>query len=184
MRCSIEQAFRRPQARMAQAAPAGSSPQPAPPLESEASLPAVLSLGPPATVLGGTNVLPDISRLPSGGSPQTGSLSSVRGFGPAMLNGTSPAAALDLTLLHDAEAVYGPELLEERNLLLAGNRIVGLLDDGAADTLRASLSGLGLSTLDCSGCIITPGFVDCHVHITGGGGEAGPASRYGLQLHK
>ena len=26
-------------------------------------------------------------------------------------------------------------------------------------------------------CIVTPGFVDMHVHVTGGGGEAGPASR-------
>ena len=26
-------------------------------------------------------------------------------------------------------------------------------------------------------CIVVPGFVDMHAHITGGGGEAGPASR-------
>lgn len=30
--------------------------------------------------------------------------------------------------------------------------------------------------LDVPGCIITPGLIDMHVHIIGGGGEAGPAS--------
>ena len=34
----------------------------------------------------------------------------------------------------------------------------------------------GLATLDVPGCIVTPGLVDLHVHIIGGGGEAGPAS--------
>lgn len=83
---------------------------------------------------------------------------------------------LDLTLLANAEAIYGPLLLEERNLLLAGGKIVGLLDDAAAEGLKAVVQGLAV--LDCSGCLITPGFLDCHVHITGGGGEAGPASRW------
>ena len=30
-----------------------------------------------------------------------------------------------------------------------------------------------------SGCYLAPGFVDIHVHLTGGGGEQGPASRTG-----
>ncbi len=30
--------------------------------------------------------------------------------------------------------------------------------------------------LDVPGCVITPGLVDMHVHIIGGGGEAGPSS--------
>lgn len=38
-------------------------------------------------------------------------------------------------------------------------------------------SSLGVAVQDCAGCIITPGFIDPHVHIIGGGGEAGPASR-------
>lgn len=80
-----------------------------------------------------------------------------------------------MTLLLGAEAVYGPLLLEERNILLAGGRIIAIPDDETAEMLRSSLPGLAV--LDCKGCIITPGFVDCHVHITGGGGEAGPASR-------
>ena len=30
--------------------------------------------------------------------------------------------------------------------------------------------------LNVPGCVITPGLVDMHVHIIGGGGEAGPSS--------
>ena len=32
-------------------------------------------------------------------------------------------------------------------------------------------------TFEAGGCIIVPGLVDIHVHLIGGGGEAGPASR-------
>ena len=35
----------------------------------------------------------------------------------------------------------------------------------------------GLVEVDVSGMAIVPGFVDCHVHVTGGGGEAGFQSR-------
>ena len=34
----------------------------------------------------------------------------------------------------------------------------------------------GMQIIDCSGKIAMPGFIDQHVHLTGGGGEAGPAS--------
>lgn len=34
-----------------------------------------------------------------------------------------------------------------------------------------------LEVIDCSGCLVCPGIIDQHVHITGGGGEQGPASR-------
>ena len=36
---------------------------------------------------------------------------------------------------------------------------------------------LGAQVLDASACFVMPGLVDMHVHVTGGGGEAGPASR-------
>ncbi len=31
--------------------------------------------------------------------------------------------------------------------------------------------------MDLGGRILTPGYMDIHVHITGGGGESGPATR-------
>ncbi len=34
-----------------------------------------------------------------------------------------------------------------------------------------------VEVIDCSRCLVCPGIVDLHVHITGGGGEQGPISR-------
>ena len=34
-----------------------------------------------------------------------------------------------------------------------------------------------LETIDAKGKILTPGFFDQHIHVTGGGGEGGPVSR-------
>ena len=38
-------------------------------------------------------------------------------------------------------------------------------------------TGLGYDTIDASGCIVLPGFIDPHQHILGAGGEAGPQTR-------
>ena len=34
-----------------------------------------------------------------------------------------------------------------------------------------------LQTVEAGGMIMTPGFFDQHIHVTGGGGEGGPATR-------
>lgn len=34
-----------------------------------------------------------------------------------------------------------------------------------------------METYDLEGKIVVPAYIDMHVHITGGGGEQGPASR-------
>lgn len=66
---------------------------------------------------------------------------------------------------------------------LAGDRVelelrARLIRDEAARVLGVA------ATIDCTGLVITPGFVDMHSHVTGGGGEAGPASRVQeSQLH-
>jgi beta-aspartyl-dipeptidase (metallo-type) len=39
-----------------------------------------------------------------------------------------------------------------------------------------ALAGLGTEITDLSGARLVPGLIDGHVHVTGGGGEAGPAS--------
>ena len=40
-----------------------------------------------------------------------------------------------------------------------------------------NLTGLPLKTIDVKGSYVIPGLVDMHCHLTGGGGEMGPASR-------
>jgi beta-aspartyl-dipeptidase (metallo-type) len=76
-----------------------------------------------------------------------------------------------LQLLRNAE-LYNPEHLGRTHLLVAGERIVWL-----GPSLTALPSSLAVSEYDLEGQRVIPGFVDCHVHLTGGGGEAGPHSR-------
>ena len=59
-----------------------------------------------------------------------------------------------------------------RDILIAGEKIESIHEPGAA-----TLSGLELETFDASGLTVLPGFIDSHVHLTGGGGEGGPATR-------
>ncbi len=76
-----------------------------------------------------------------------------------------------LTLIQGAE-VWAPEPLGERDLLLAGSTIAAVVEPGTVD-----LRGVAVDRLDARGCSVVPGFVDSHVHILGGGGEGGPATR-------
>lgn len=68
--------------------------------------------------------------------------------------------------------LYDPDHLGKRDLLLLGGRVV-LVEE------EISKEGLGLpaDVIDAAGAPVIPGYVDQHVHIIGGGGEAGPYSR-------
>lgn len=66
--------------------------------------------------------------------------------------------------------VYAPEKVGVRDILTVGGRIVAV-----AENLTVSLPGL--ETIDGKGLIATPGLIDQHIHVTGGGGEGGPVSR-------
>ena len=55
------------------------------------------------------------------------------------------------------------------DVLLADDKIA-LIDR------KIELTGIPLDTIDAGGCAVTPGFIDQHVHITGGGGQTGYAS--------
>lgn len=66
--------------------------------------------------------------------------------------------------------VYAPEKLGPRDLLIVGDKIVAM-EAG----LKVSLPGL--EEVDAKGMLVTPGLIDQHIHLTGGGGESGPVSR-------
>lgn len=68
--------------------------------------------------------------------------------------------------------LYVPEPLGVRHVLVAGARIVWIGD--AKPDLGASL---GVEVTDLGGRRMIPGLVDLHVHLTGGGGEAGPETK-------
>src|SRR5918997_5975424 len=76
-----------------------------------------------------------------------------------------------MELLRNAE-LYDPEPRGIAHLLIAGERIVWIGSD--EPTLP---SALGVQVHDLEGQRVIPGLVDCHVHLTGGGGEAGPHTR-------
>jgi hypothetical protein len=71
--------------------------------------------------------------------------------------------------------LYTPSPLGRAHILLAGKSIVAIFRD--EDFSWSNLVGLPVKTIDVNGSLVVPGLIDIHVHITGGGGEAGPASR-------
>lgn len=76
-----------------------------------------------------------------------------------------------LTLLTNAN-VYAPEALGLKSVLVAGTRIAWIGDEAPRVTID-----LDMRTRDLEGRRLIPGLVDPHVHLTGGGGEAGPQSK-------
>lgn len=84
--------------------------------------------------------------------------------------------AAPLILLRDAD-LFDPEPRGRRDVLLGGGRVLAI-----AERIEPLPAGL-CEIVDLGGAIVTPGLVDAHVHVTGGGGEAGYASKVpSLQL--
>lgn len=76
-----------------------------------------------------------------------------------------------LLLLRNAD-VYAPEALGRRHLLLGGGKLLWMgADEPALPT------ALEAEVVDLDGARLVPGFIDGHVHVSGGGGEAGFATR-------
>jgi len=75
-----------------------------------------------------------------------------------------------LTLFKNA-LIYSPQLLGTKDILAGGRSILAV-----ADHIEPPM-GVEVTIIDCTGLWLMPGLIDSHVHITGGGGEGGPASR-------
>ena len=74
-------------------------------------------------------------------------------------------------LLRNAD-VHAPEALGRRHLLIGGGKLLWMGEDAAA------LPGaFGVDVVDLQGARLVPGFIDGHVHVSGGGGEAGFLTR-------
>src|ERR671919_1880132 len=67
--------------------------------------------------------------------------------------------------------LLAPEPQGARDLIVAGERIVAAAEPGV------EITGLEVEMLDLRGLTVTPGFIDNHVHVLGGGGGLGFASR-------
>lgn len=67
--------------------------------------------------------------------------------------------------------VYSPQYIGIKDVLTGGKSILVIADHIVPP------GGAEVQTVDCTGLWLVPGLIDSHVHITGGGGEGGPASR-------
>ncbi len=83
----------------------------------------------------------------------------------------SPIKSPPMILLRNAD-VFAPQALGRQNLLVGGGRILGM----SAASIEPP-SGVDVETVDLQGRRLLPGFIDGHVHVTGGGGEGGFATR-------
>ena len=75
-----------------------------------------------------------------------------------------------LTLFKNANT-YTPLYIGKKDILVGGKSNLAV-----ADHIEPP-QGVEVTTVDCTGLSLVPGLIDSHVHITGGGGEGGPASR-------
>jgi beta-aspartyl-dipeptidase (metallo-type) len=78
---------------------------------------------------------------------------------------------MDMTLLRGGE-VFTPDPAGRQDLLIVGERVAAVAGDLGA------FAGLpGVTVRDAAGLSIVPGFIDQHVHLTGGGGGGGFGTR-------
>lgn len=70
-------------------------------------------------------------------------------------------------------SVYKPDPVGIKDVLILGDKIAAI-----EDKIDINLNGLvEIKEIDGTGKILVPGFIDCHVHILGGGGEGGFSTR-------
>ncbi|NJD31160.1 MAG: beta-aspartyl-peptidase [Gammaproteobacteria bacterium] len=80
-----------------------------------------------------------------------------------------------MLLIRNADT-FAPRPLGLRNLLLGGGRILWVGAPSELPDLPAALRAAS-RTIDLEGRRLIPGLIDGHVHVTGGGGEAGFRTR-------
>ncbi|OPZ90127.1 MAG: Isoaspartyl dipeptidase [Firmicutes bacterium ADurb.Bin419] len=66
---------------------------------------------------------------------------------------------------------YGPQFLGKKDVLIALNKIYKIAENIPSENIS------DIEIIDCSDKIVCAGFIDQHLHITGGGGENGFISR-------
>lgn len=76
-----------------------------------------------------------------------------------------------ITLIRDGK-VFAPEPLGKKDILIVDNRIGAIAPPG-----QIKIKSADVQEVDASNKIVIPGLIDSHVHILGGGGEGGPATR-------
>ncbi|MDO4622586.1 MAG: beta-aspartyl-peptidase [Eubacteriales bacterium] len=70
--------------------------------------------------------------------------------------------------------VYAPQHLGRKDVLTINDKIVRIAEPGTIPLITFLADA---TVIDGTGAVLTPGFIDCHVHVLGGGGEGGFANR-------
>ena len=85
---------------------------------------------------------------------------------------TTPQTPLapTLLLLRNAD-IYAPEALGLNDVLVGGGKVLWIGKDAP------TLGVLQVEEVNLAGRRLIPGLIDCHAHVTGGGGEAGAHTR-------
>ncbi|HCE12546.1 beta-aspartyl-peptidase [Enterococcus sp.] len=68
--------------------------------------------------------------------------------------------------------VFTPDHIGIKDILISDDKIVAIEDE-----IRFDVTGVTVDVIDGKGMLATPGFIDCHFHILGGGGEGGYQNR-------
>lgn len=68
--------------------------------------------------------------------------------------------------------VYAPEYMGKQDILIVDDRICQIKEE-----LPYLPEWMEAEEIDATGKVVVPGFIDAHVHITGGGGEGGYSTR-------
>ncbi|MTI71984.1 MAG: beta-aspartyl-peptidase [Firmicutes bacterium] len=72
-----------------------------------------------------------------------------------------------LKLIKGAE-IYNPDYLGKKDILICNDKIIKIENE-----IVLKDKSLDVEVMDVNGKIVTPGFIDQHVHLIGGGGEGG-----------
>ncbi len=88
------------------------------------------------------------------------------------LGDTLPELPLPSMIVVRQAELYAPARLGRQDLLIAGGTIVAM-----APKLPPMPLELRVEEVELDGQRVIPGLIDGHVHLTGGGGEAGPHTR-------
>jgi beta-aspartyl-dipeptidase (metallo-type) len=75
-----------------------------------------------------------------------------------------------ITLIKNAQ-VFAPRPMGLQHIVIAANKIIYIGSE------LPNITGIDLVIVDAAGCKVIPGLIDGHTHLTGGGGEAGFATR-------
>lgn len=76
-----------------------------------------------------------------------------------------------LILIKNGE-IYSPEYMGKKDILITGDKIGYISDE-----IKVPDNFVSIEVIDAKDKYVVPGFIDSHVHITGGGGEGGFKTR-------